>query len=538
VIYLNCPFTEKDQAKALGARWDKNTKQWYIAEGTPLEPFQKWLPKGIPLVQEKAASPDGFPQYTVRQFIIGLKVAFHELYPAEIWLMGQITKLKTRGEGIEIQLMDCESNLDLKNACAMTVAAWGDKSSFIINKMEQSGLQLQEGLLINVKIRPKFHQRYHVGGDVLDIDPAATLGEFALLQRQIREKLKQEGIYNKNKLLPQPFDFCQVAVIHPPNASGYHDFKKDADILQQLNLCHFEYYPSSFEGINAENELLAALEAALVQHIKSPIDAIVMIRGGGARQGLLNLVKETIVRKICLSPVPIMVGLGHADDKLLLDEVANISFDTPSKTIVHIRNTMQKNAREALAAFQDIDKISAQIVQGMEKTLANVFASIAWQGKTAMDKKAKQIAEYRQQIDGSSKFMLNKWQNNLLVMNHTLLNTKNIIATYTQKIAILTNQIFAAKQRIALQTQHKLEVFYNDIKLLSQNVVKQCATKLNYLNELIESLHPEAVLKRGYALAMDSTHKVIRSKKQATEQNAFLLKFKDGECSVKINEDK
>ena len=41
--YLNCPFTEKDQAKPLGARWDKNTKQWYVPADTPLEPFKKWL---------------------------------------------------------------------------------------------------------------------------------------------------------------------------------------------------------------------------------------------------------------------------------------------------------------------------------------------------------------------------------------------------------------------------------------------------------------------------------------------------------------
>lgn len=61
-IYLNCPFADKDNAKALGARWDKNTKRWYIIEGTPLEPFQKWLPTDITvtmLPQKKQVSSDG-----------------------------------------------------------------------------------------------------------------------------------------------------------------------------------------------------------------------------------------------------------------------------------------------------------------------------------------------------------------------------------------------------------------------------------------------------------------------------------------------
>ena len=32
-IYLAVPFDEKDQAKALGARWDKAVKAWYIPSG-------------------------------------------------------------------------------------------------------------------------------------------------------------------------------------------------------------------------------------------------------------------------------------------------------------------------------------------------------------------------------------------------------------------------------------------------------------------------------------------------------------------------
>ena len=534
MIYLECPFTEKDDAKAKGARWDMKTKKWYVLEGTPLEPFQKWLPANtLPQEQkEKPVSPDGKPQYTVREFIFGLKTAFHELYPTEIWLMGQITKLKARGDGIEIQLMDCESNLDLKNACAMTVSAWNEKNILITTKMEQSGLQLQEGLLINVKIRPKFHQRYHIGGDVLDIDPAATLGEFALLQRQIREKLKLEGIYDKNKLLPKPFDYCRVAVIHPPNASGYHDFKKDADILQKLNLCEFMYFPSSFEGVNTETELLAALDLALEEQ---DIDAIVIIRGGGARQGLLNLIKESIIRKICLSPVPVMVGLGHADDKLLLDEVANISLDTPSKTIAHIRNTIQKNARDAVLAFQEINKAATYILQTADKEINAVFDGIKEQSKMVMQERNKKIDEYTQRIVGDSKLILSNWQKKLLLLNQQLTNMRSIFTDLERKIAEHANQISSSSKNILLTTQHKIDIFYRDIKALAEKAASRYITNLDHLNELIASFNPEEVLKRGYSLSLNSSQRVIRSVKQALAEKEFWLKFHDGQCSVKIN---
>ncbi len=43
--YLNIPYREKGQAKKLGARWDKSEKLWFAATGTDLTPLAKWLPK-------------------------------------------------------------------------------------------------------------------------------------------------------------------------------------------------------------------------------------------------------------------------------------------------------------------------------------------------------------------------------------------------------------------------------------------------------------------------------------------------------------
>ena len=40
--YITCPFHEKDEAKALGARWDMDEKRWFVPEGLDLRPFAKW----------------------------------------------------------------------------------------------------------------------------------------------------------------------------------------------------------------------------------------------------------------------------------------------------------------------------------------------------------------------------------------------------------------------------------------------------------------------------------------------------------------
>ncbi len=40
---LSVPFSEKEQAKKLGARWDPEQKHWWIPPGVERAPFARWL---------------------------------------------------------------------------------------------------------------------------------------------------------------------------------------------------------------------------------------------------------------------------------------------------------------------------------------------------------------------------------------------------------------------------------------------------------------------------------------------------------------
>ncbi|MGD9825029.1 zincin-like metallopeptidase domain-containing protein, partial [Desulfobacter sp.] len=41
--YINVPYAEKDEAKGLGAKWDKEQKSWFIAAGADQSLFEKWM---------------------------------------------------------------------------------------------------------------------------------------------------------------------------------------------------------------------------------------------------------------------------------------------------------------------------------------------------------------------------------------------------------------------------------------------------------------------------------------------------------------
>jgi hypothetical protein len=58
-VYLKVPFKEKDQAKALGARFDPDAKAWYVPHGVDVNRFARWLPTDV--AQFALAGPDTLP---------------------------------------------------------------------------------------------------------------------------------------------------------------------------------------------------------------------------------------------------------------------------------------------------------------------------------------------------------------------------------------------------------------------------------------------------------------------------------------------
>ena len=79
---------------------------------------------------------------------------------------------------------------------------------------------------------------------------------------------------------------------------------------------------------------------------------------GGAVNDLAYLNDYDLAVLLCKRKVPVWVGIGHERDKTILDEVAHRSFDTPSKVIAGIRNTIIQNVQQAKTLYQQIAELA------------------------------------------------------------------------------------------------------------------------------------------------------------------------------------
>lgn len=46
-VNLRVSFEDKDEVKALGARWDPVAKSWYVPDGVDATPFREWMPRPV-----------------------------------------------------------------------------------------------------------------------------------------------------------------------------------------------------------------------------------------------------------------------------------------------------------------------------------------------------------------------------------------------------------------------------------------------------------------------------------------------------------
>lgn len=300
-------------------------------------------------------------QLSLSEYLATVQEVIRVTFDEAIWVKAEIRNISIKGGHYYLELAEKEEDSDKVIAsCKATI--WKFSAAKMVLKFErESGVELSRDLNVLIKVKAVFSPQYGFSVNIEAIDSSYTLGDIARRYQQILERLTSEGLLNKNKLLPAPFDIQNVLVIAPENAAGLGDFKKDADALDQAGVCHFVYHSATFQGNTAATSISEALANALRQWAKdlnTPPDLIVIIRGGGAVNDLAYLNDYNLAALLCKRSVPIWVGIGHEKDRTILDEVANRSFDTPSKVIGGIRNLIVERTQDVLDSLHKIKLLS------------------------------------------------------------------------------------------------------------------------------------------------------------------------------------
>ncbi|WP_151712973.1 exodeoxyribonuclease VII large subunit [Acinetobacter bereziniae] len=395
-----------------------------------------------------------------------IRVAFEE----SVWVKAEIRNLSIKGGHYYLELAEKEEDTDkIIASCKATI--WKFSAAKMVLKFErESGIELSRDLNVLIKVKAVFSPQYGFSVNIEAIDSSYTLGDIARRYQQILERLTAEGLVNKNKSLPPPFDIQNVLVIAPENAAGLGDFKKDADALQKAGVCNFVYHSATFQGNTAALSIAESLSNALRQWAKefsSAPDLIVIIRGGGAINDLAYLNDYDLAALLCKRSVPIWVGIGHEKDRTILDEVAHRSFDTPSKVIGGIRNLIVDQVQDVIDSLNKIKLLSQH-----------------------------QISAYQSQNDQYIKV--------IKTLAHGQINDAN----------------------------KNLDLMKSTIQYLAQQQLKLASTQIDGLLRETLLQNPKNVMAKGYGIVR-SNGQAIRSIQQISN-DSIQIELQDGSIDAKV----
>jgi exodeoxyribonuclease VII large subunit len=575
--YLRVSFKDKDAAKALGAKWDGEQRQWYVPEGRDLMPFAVWLPaeSSNPLASANpvASTPVAFTPtvsssaslaliakkgVSLSSLLAGISQAVAKAYSAGVWTLVEVVELRTNGGHVFMGISERDSGGGV--LAKANAVIWQSVANSILPVFEQAtGAQLAPGIKLLVRARPVFKVLHGFSIEIDAIDPEYTLGDLEARKREIRERLKAEGIFAANKQLDAPWDFRDVLVVAPAGGAGLGDFQVEADRLEKFAVCSFTYVYARFQGEGAAKEICDALQSALTDWRKtheSLPDVIVVIRGGGAVNDMAWLNEYDLARLVCDFQIPVFTGIGHERDSTVLDEVAHTKFDTPSKVILGIQERIAKRAMESKANGDFVFARARQLAHDASAATQEMEGSVRLKSFQCLSMARRESAELIHGFKETSHRIVSTASE---MSNGAIRSVQSLALTTLQQAKLqvphLADQIIQGSRhavllsnsdvdavmegnlltvrRIAEEARGEVETGIQSIQTLAAQNIKVAAETSEAMIREISGQGPKKTLQRGFAVVRALGGRTLTRAKQIENGDELEIEFMDGKVTAK-----
>ncbi|HYU65823.1 MAG TPA: exodeoxyribonuclease VII large subunit, partial [Jatrophihabitantaceae bacterium] len=319
------------------------------------------------------------------------------------------------------------------------------------------------------------------------IDPRFTLGDLAQQRDQVLRRLVANGLIDANKRKPLARIPLRVGVVTSVGSAAWHDFENEltrSGIGFDLAVCDVRV-----QGERAE----AMVAGAITVLSRRPLDAIAVIRGGGARNELAVFDTEAIAVAIARSPVPVLTGLGHEVDRSVADEVAHTSFKTPTACANALVAAAQAYLASAERTFAGIVTAARERIDGAEQRLGDRAHRIARRTHAAVGRAEEGLAMRAATVRAGA-----------------------------------ARQLASAERRI---DQHALRV-----RTRPMQVVGSEQRHLDGLAARLRALDPVVMLARGWTMTRAADGSIIRSPESVHDGDVIATQFATGSITSRVTD--
>ncbi len=340
----------------------------------------------------------------------------------------------------------------------MTIKDAGAAISVIIWRGTPVNFRLEDGMEVVVTGRfTTYPARSNYQIVVSEIEMAGVGAILKMLEER-KQKLAREGLFDAARKKPLPRLPQRVGVVTSPTGAAFQDIQNR---LRERFPVHVILYPATVQGTTAAAEVAAGIE--YFNRMKN-VDVIIVARGGGALEDLLPFSEEIVVRAAAASEIPLISGVGHEPDWMLIDFAADFRAPTPTGAAETVVPTK-------LSLIQDLDNQWHRLSGTFGTRLAHAQQRME---AIAIKSPHQMLMERAQRLDDLGRSMSIVMQGKI----QTARSRMDVVAAFPN---IMQARMQAANQSVL------------------------------HLGQMLNSLSYKNVLARGYAIARDADNNIISS---------------------------
>lgn len=410
------------------------------------------------------------------------------------WVRGEIANFTRAASG--------HCYFTLKDANAQVRCAMFRQRARLLDWQPANGMQVDARALVTL---------YEPRGEFqLNVESIRRAGMGALYEafERLKAVLAAQGLFDEGRKRALPAFPRAVGVVTSPNAAALRDVL--TTLARRMPSLPVIVYPTVVQGVGAAREIAAAIDTASE---RAECDVLIVCRGGGSIEDLWAFNEEPVARAIYACEMPVVSGVGHETDFTISDFVADLRVPTPTAA--------------ASAVSPD--------ARGLERVVVDLVSRLARATHRVLD-------ERQQDIDYLSKRLVDpraRLANEARHLVHLAARLRSLAAKRMDEARwSLRDQLRRLVLTLPRLSKQAARVDQIDLRLRMANARAHHERQalIDAIAARLAALNPNAVLERGYAIALNARGAIVRDVGTLAVGDVLDVRFAHGEARTQVIE--
>lgn len=448
--------------------------------------------------------PNAAASLTVSELNARVKRALLRAFPETIWIVGEIAGYDRNRHRAHVHFELVEKAAETPGSAGSTRSEQGaikaSVSAVLFERTRRevekalakadAPFELKDGIEVRLQVRVDLYETRGAYQLVVEaIDPIHTLGKLAQNRAAVLAELEKLGLREKNRLLPWPEVPLRVGLITSSGSDAYNDF------VNELGRSGYAFeltvVDARMQGERLEAALVGAIEFFSAR--AAGFDVVAIVRGGGARTDLLWFDNLKVALAVARCPIKVVSGIGHQRDVSVVDLIAHPEKTPTAAAAVIVARVQEFATRLEESIRQLADRVARALEEEGERLVA-CGDDLQRAARAATRVERTRLISALRRLAPATRGRLREGRASLSDARVRLLSFARARTRLAQAALV------ALKSRLEPE---RFAAWF-----------RRRGASLAELDRLAQSLHPRAVLRRGFALVRDEQGRTVRDAKR------------------------